>query len=369
MPANLDQQEEASESEDSPSDARPAHRSRLTQELYGEPSAELTKSKEGVIRLEHTLQRKLMSQQIRQMDDAAAEEQTRTQEAARIRAWREPYIRLAVTKVPAEACAEVCARINSLLDSVPPFTDVTAQVVELIQIALRPIRKREAGARALEEHAKKLSAAVESIRLPPGASFAEVEEARELARAALANLPAGCSDYQLRTTAETAIRPIADRIAARKAREQQQLAEEQQRRADEMRRSQEGFFEAAHKAQLADAEIAKAIFRSQRAPIGYAEMGHEIQKRIDDLNSLANATRRADSLLPHVTTHLEQLEDDGTITFEDDPDFCELRDKVTRKIRPLVVERIASNPSLRDFEIKAMIENLVDEHYGEFCDD
>src|SRR5262249_16202315 len=56
---------------------RTTPRNRLTEDLYAEPSVQLAKSKERVIRLEHTIEVKRLQQQSREIDRLAKEERAR----------------------------------------------------------------------------------------------------------------------------------------------------------------------------------------------------------------------------------------------------------------------------------------------------
>jgi hypothetical protein len=126
-------------------------RSRRAEELYAAPSRQLAKSKERVIRLEHTVEAKRLQQQGREIDRLAEEERARADEARLMKQWRDGYIRRALEKVPGELCADTCATIEALLERVPPGSNVTPKVDEIIQKALQPIRRREDQARAVDE--------------------------------------------------------------------------------------------------------------------------------------------------------------------------------------------------------------------------
>jgi hypothetical protein len=102
---------------------RPA-RTHLTEALYAEPSDQLAKSKEKLIRLEHTAEAKRLKREIREIDRAARDEESRTREAQRVQAWRDGHIRRAVERVPAEVCSDVRRKVDSLLDSVPNCADI-----------------------------------------------------------------------------------------------------------------------------------------------------------------------------------------------------------------------------------------------------
>lgn len=373
-------------------DVRSPARSRLAQELYAEPSRQLAKSKEKVIRLQHSVEAKRLIRESREMDKAVKEEQARAREAQRVQDWRDGHVRRAVERVPAEVCADVCARIEDLLNRVPACANVTAKVDELIEAALRPIRRREEQDRALAAHCKRIADAARRINLPYGAASDEQEEARELAVVALTQTPVGGSDRQFRRALEDAILPIVERINHRQA--------EQERRRQE----------AGHKSRIdsivswlplgmpsgatsAETEDAKRVVRAALSELPATASGtdldaakdkvlapieavirqrNEAQRRAADAAfevrwRCREAEARAESLLSSVETRLGELEEDGAVTFEGYFDKCDLRDRTKMKIRPILIQEIAENPALSDTHFRERIADLVDEHHVEFC--
>lgn len=289
MPANADLEDP--DAQDQPPEAPTrSPRSRAT-ELYAEPSRQLARSKEAVIRLEHSVEAKRLKQELRDLDQSAAQRRAQASEAQMRQRWRDALIRRVVEEVPSESCAATCASVDELLERVPPCSDVTAKVDEIIETALRPVRRREEQNRALEDallrldqstsqdalakmaarselenalrrlpnHANYLemraaaAAAVARINaavlhrkkiereseiplfgLPLGATSEEVEEARGLARTALMNpqvLPVGASDRQFRKVVDDAIAPVVNRINRRQAEQEQQQREAAHRRS------------------------------------------------------------------------------------------------------------------------------------------
>jgi hypothetical protein len=67
--------------------------------------------------------------------------------------------------------------------------------------------------------------------LPLGATSAEVEEARCLARAALQVLPVGASDWQFRKVLDDAIAPVVERVNRRQAEQERQRQQASRRSA------------------------------------------------------------------------------------------------------------------------------------------
>ena len=90
---------------------RTSTRSRLTEELYAQPSPQLAKSKEKVIRLEHALEAKRLREQSREIDRLAQEERARAAEERAVREWRDRHIRRVVGSVPGELVAGTCATV------------------------------------------------------------------------------------------------------------------------------------------------------------------------------------------------------------------------------------------------------------------
>jgi len=300
MPANteLGEADGVNGDEDPPrGDAQPESRpspsrSRGTQELYAEPSRQLARSKEAVIRLEHSVEAKRLKQELRDLDQATAERRAQASQAQMRQRWRDSHIQRVIEKVPSEACAPTCSKVDELLESVPPGSNVTVKVDEIIETALRPIRRREEQDRAIEDalrlrldqsvredallkmaarsevenavrnlpnharypemraaadaavaqvnaavlHRKKIEreSEIPLFGLPLGARSAEVEEARGLARAALMNpqlLPVGASDRQFRKVLDDAIAPVVERVNRRQAEQERQRQEASRRSA------------------------------------------------------------------------------------------------------------------------------------------
>jgi hypothetical protein len=261
-------------------------RNRRTAELYAAPSRQLAKSKERVIRLEHAVEAKRLEQQSREIDRLAQEERERASAARRLREWRDGHIRRVVEKMPGDLCAATCTTVEELLDRVPPGSNVTAKVDEIIHIALAPARRREDQTRAVEQALSQLrsdarrsewerrarSEAMKAVlQLPGHASYADMhsaaqtivatanavfdhsqkiehevswlglkflphgtrtedrEEAEELARRALDSLPPGVPDRQFKSTIQSAIAPILSRIEKRKAQEERDRLEKSHR--------------------------------------------------------------------------------------------------------------------------------------------
>lgn len=214
MPASTDIDDTPGAEQEAP--ARPA-RGRHTQELYGEPSHQLVASKEKVIRLEHAADAQKIKREMRERDRAQKEQQALIRQAEQERRWRDQCKRQATEVLPAEAIPDACAKIDALLDSVPPCSHVSGKVAEIIESVLRPYREREEQARALRAHQHRVARAVQSISLPYAATSAESEEARDLGLTALGTLPVGTHEYQLRRRLEAAILPVVDRINRRRA--------------------------------------------------------------------------------------------------------------------------------------------------------
>jgi hypothetical protein len=411
MPASMDLGETAAQ-EDHQADgterlgARPAARTRLTQELFAEPSPQLAHSKERVIRLQHAVEAKRLQQQSRDIDNAAKAERARAQEAQRVQSWRDGNIRRAVERVPAELCADVCSRIEDLLNRVPACANVTTKVDEIIDSSLRPIRRREEQERALVAHRTRIADAVRRISLPYAGTRDEWAEAGELALTALGqSLPVEATDRQLQNAMDEAIRPIVERIKRRQA-EKERRDQETAHKCEIERivawlgltmpygANQEDTAQAEQRVRLAlerlpltadstamwaarDREIApiKAAIEQRREAQRQKEATERDQKRQqretenDQERQRLQAASRLDSLLSDaVERRLLKLERD-TIEFESDSDLYDLRDKVTRKIRPILIREIVQAPATSEKQLRERIAHLVDAHHGQFCEE
>jgi hypothetical protein len=383
------------EQQEAHSAARPA-RGRLTEELYSEPSDQLAKSKEKLIRLEHTAEAKRLKREMREIDRAAREEESRAREAQRVQQWRDGHIRRAVERVPAEVCSDVCRKVDTLLDSVPDCANIGPKVDEIIEAALRPIRQREQEARALDAHRQRIARTVQSISLPYGATGDDREEARDAALASLSqSLQPGASDRELRIALEQAVRPVLERISRRQAeaeRRRQEAShkysidqimallpieffyldatdEERSQAKVQVRAALEQLpptasgadLNRAKQEALAPFKAAIRLRKEQKAQEEQQERERERQKRV--------AASRTDSMLSvTVETTLRELEEDDEVSFDSYSDRCNLRDKLAQKIRSIIIEAIGRHPDITDSQIKTRIGNLVDRHYREFCD-
>ena len=71
-------------------------------------------------------------------------------------------------------------------------------------------------------HAEKTAKAIRGITID-GATADELADARDAAQEALSALPSNSSDRQIQTARDAVVKPVADRVSARHAREQHQL--------------------------------------------------------------------------------------------------------------------------------------------------
>jgi hypothetical protein len=126
-----------------------------------------------------------------------------------------------------------------------------------------------------------------------------------------------------------------------------------------------------------DREIApiKAAIEQRREAQRQKEATERDQKRQqretenDQERQRLQAASRLDSLLSDaVERRLLKLERD-TIEFESDSDLYDLRDKVTRKIRPILIREIVQAPATSEKQLRERIAHLVDAHHGQFCEE
>jgi hypothetical protein len=333
---------------------------------------------------------------------------------------------------------------------VPPRSNVTAKVAEIIDDALRPLKRREEHNRAIEEalrrrldrdaqanhrlkegarskaenavcrlperasyqdmyaaanaaideinavclHRRRIARELQSLALPYGATSAECEQAQDLARAALADsetVPVGATDGQLRRVHESAIAQIVEQVNRRRAQEDHRRQSENHRHLIDQTVL---WLSMPYDSTAGELDQAKQIVRSaleQLPPTAnqvmmwaerdkaLAPLKAAIQQRKEDARRKENqeraqrwdrqqAERRADSFLSCVETGLRELEKKGDIEFDDCFDLWRLRDKLKQKIRPILLQQLCDKPTLSDAEIRTRIEELVDEHFEEFCE-
>jgi hypothetical protein len=249
--------------------------------LYGPPSKQLIASKEKVVRLRNKAEAQDLERQIRQANRADREEQQQRAEARRRKQWIERCLDYSVSRVPKGSGlhAEVRTRVESALNVLRTDDPRTREVVDdIIEDALRPIRRREDQKRAVKdavdhayalklragaewcdrastaaaqavrqlpvdasypemqtaargavaqiqrafEHSERLERELRDLNLPWDATSDEREEARELACEAVARLPIGASDTQIRTAVSRAIAPVQTKMKARQAEEKRE---------------------------------------------------------------------------------------------------------------------------------------------------
>lgn len=363
--ADLESTDEGSEAPDAPT--RP--RTRATQELYAEPSRQLARSKEKVLLMENEVETKRLQRQSRAFDRTAREEQARGRQARQVQDWRAGYIRMVAEKVPGEACGSACEKVEHLLNVVPPLTNIMPRVQEIIEAALQPIRRREQEAREVDAHRKRIADAVRAITLPRGANSEDREEAKELAMIALdENAPVGCTDRHIRKVVDDAIKPVIERIG--------QLEADRDRRVlDGLRGINRELMIArcrpygATNAESNEAErLVRAALEQLPLTADFDQMHAARDKALASIQAAINQRSCLASLSRHIENNLAELEHEGAVTFEGYADRCDLRDKVARKIRPILTREVAQNSSLCEAEIKQRIADLVREHYEEFCE-
>ena len=397
MPANTDlDAEDAPNSQQAPENVPRPGRNRLTQELYAEPSPQLAKSKEQLLRSQHSLERQHLEQQSQELVRKSREDERRAAEAQRVRSWHDDAIQYAASKVPGHLCTGVCSQVEALLKSVPPCTDVSRQVEEIVDGILRPIREREQEQRAIEVHRNRISQFVRSIQLPFEATQDEREEARELAADdLLRNLPLGASERQIRIALEVAIAPVVGRINQRKADEAKKRQEADHRNQINqlasynsifvslgLRATREEVAEGQEKvravleqmpAQAESSELSKACDRTL-APIKQAVQKREEDKRQREAAEWAATLKRSEinTRLIHLSWYVEcrlrELEEQEDLHCDTVSDRNELRDDVVKKIRQFIVQELEADLSMSDTTLKKRIAKLVDKHYEEFCD-
>jgi hypothetical protein len=386
LPATAEfSEDESSDDEESPAipaeSARRPLRSRHD-ELYSEPSPDLAKSKEAVIKLEHSAAAQQLRREMRKTARVEREEDARAREDQEERQWRAVYLRLVVHSLPAEVCADACGQVTRLLDSVPTGTDLHQRVAEIIDAVQRPIRERQARERDHAAHVERIETFLHSIRV--SSSLHETkddrDEARERARAALAVLPVGSTEHKMRTTADTAIEPVRERIRRKEG--EQEHKWRVQRALASMNIPGANWSELEEARELAgDAVAAMPVGSSERQLRDkVAEAIQRVVERSGRRVAEEEGRRKAEArkfqiqlflfhLNSRIDDRLQELERAGRVFFDDYFDRQRVAGSVEKKIEPLLRAEIERNPQLSDADLQGRIARLVDEHYLEFCDD
>jgi DNA-binding transcriptional MerR regulator len=386
LPATAEFSEgESSDDEESPAIpaeiARRPLRSRHD-ELYSEASPGLAKSKEAVIKLEHSAAAQQLRRGMRQTSRAEREEETRVREDQEARQWRNEYLRMVAHSVPAEVCADACGQVKRLLDSVPAGTDLHQRVAELIDAVQRPIRERQQQERDHAAHVERIETFLRSIRVSNSLHETkdDRDEARERARAALAVLPIGSAEHKLRTTADAAIEPVRERIRRKEA--QQEHRSRVQSVLVSMHIPGADWNELQEARELAgDALAAMPVGSSERQLRDrVAEAIRRVVERSERRVAEEDGRRKAEArkfqiqlflfhLKSRIDDRLGELERAEEVFFDDYFDRQRVAGSVEKKIEPLLRAEIERNPQLSDADLRGRIARLVDEHYLDFCDD
>ena len=416
MPANADLPEGTEDGSEQP-DAPTRPRSRATQELYAEPSRQLVKKNEAVIGARLSVEQKRYKQEERDLDEAAAQRRAQARQAQMQQRWRDELIERVMLKVPPELFAATSDSVREFLDRVPPCSNVTAKVDEIIETARRPVERRRSQDRAAEQALGRLDpsvrenalrkmearSAVENAvaHLPDhsgypemcavaeaavvqinaavshrnkiqsesaiglfdlgwGATSAEVEEAQALARAALQALAVGVPNRQFRKVRDDAIAPVVERINRRRGEASRRSAIDQAVSNVSVRM----IFSGGTSEVVADA---KAKVRAALERLPASASAYEMSKAEDAvLEPIAAAARRAREVLSaQVDKRLGVLQ----ISFSSSMDRWNLRDQVTKRIRPAIFKELSEDPAMSDRKLERRIDQLVDECYEDFLTD
>lgn len=383
--AEFSDEESSDDEEAAPgTSAESARRSRNRHDdLYSEPSPELARSKEKVLKLEHSAAAQQLKREMRKTARAERDEEARARQEQAAHQWRNEYLRLVAHSVPSEVCADACGQVQRLLDSVPPGTDLHQRVAEIIDAVQRPIRERQQQERDHAAHVKRMEALIHSIRIS-NFSLQETaddrDDARERARAALEVLPAGSTEYQMRMAADLAIEPVRERIRRKEAEYEHksrvqsalvsmhipganwgELQEARELAGDALATMPVGSSERQLRDKVTEA-IRRVVERSARR-VAEEDTKRKAETRKFEIQLfLYHLDNRIDD-------RLRELEQAEKLFVDDYWDRKGLAGKVEKKIEPLLRAEIERNPQLSDADLKNRIARLVDEHYREFCDD
>ena len=122
--------------------------------LYGPPSKGLVASREKVVRLRNKAEAQDLQRQIHQADRADHEEQQQRAAARRREQWLERWLDHASSRVPKGSGlhADIRSKVENALNSFRADDPRTREVVDdIIDVALRPIRRRDEQERAIKE--------------------------------------------------------------------------------------------------------------------------------------------------------------------------------------------------------------------------
>ncbi len=373
IPQKLSQEEDRQEPADEPRE--------VPDGLYAAPSEDVIDSAEQVAITENRLRRRRLERELEQEEDffrertaretaqeAAEREQARKQqERQRRRQWEDEWITYALDRVPSDAPKELGLEVHSQvaealarLQPDQPAVAVRRIVEAAIEKALTPWRRQTDRMQAIEaavhslpseiRHRSELEelkqeaarlAAIAVNQCPPDASYqalesaarqavkpvtrayehaqacqqmaawtvvrgatpSEQQEATDIVKAALIKLPVGCSRAQMERTRDEALAPLMARIAERERVEAAKAEQQRQRTATEWR-----------------------LMR----------------------------------LLDHIGEYLKEAYDyeDGFAGIQER--FEDAR-RLNEPIRTRLLEELLANPAMDDQDIRARIEELVDE--------
>jgi hypothetical protein len=217
-------------------------------------------------------------------------------------------------------------------------------------------------------HNQRIANAIQSINLLHDSTLDEREEARDLIRSALQNLPLGASDRELRRVVEEAIQPVTHRI--------------KQRQADAARRLQEGDHERRISQivaliplqlvyDLSDEEMAraKALLRTALEQLPPTATGGQMSAtRNQALAPFEAAIQRRKSISMQIEECIRQLESENRIIVDGYLDRCVLRDNLTAKLKPMLTAEVAPNSAISEADFTRRVRELVNKHHTEFCD-
>ena len=372
------------------------------EELYSEPSPELAKSKEELIKLGHSAEAQRLKRDIRKADQAEREERSRAREAAQARQWRDKYRRWVIEGVPGELCAAALAELERLLDKVSPGENVERPVMDLIEAVLRPVRERRQRERQQAARVQWIEKVLSSLRLFPLYDALTLHETREdredsldLARAALKRLPEDATEREMTGTAEQAMEPVRERIRSKKAAQEYQsrvqralgsvdvrggnwseLQEARELAADALAKMPVGSSERELRDKVADA-IQRIVERCARRRAEEERESQEAERQRQaehrkwqlDYAFFGYSGR----LARHIAKRVDELE--GKRIFFDDNYWRRNQERdgllgaLREEIEPLLRVELERNPKLSDAELEVRARSLVNQHYEKFLDD
>lgn len=366
--------------------------------LLASPSAELIEAAEQVKIVENRLSRRRVEKEREELEDwfrdrdqqqaerAASEKQKA--EAARAeqrrRIWFDSWIQYALRMRPYDAPKETELEIHSVVQEAlatlnpdQPQSTTERLVDAAVDKALRPWTRQKEIRRAIESAMNRLPWDINY-----GQDWVSVkQQAWEAAAAAVGKMRTDATSHEMQEMAWSAVQPMAREHARWKAaRDMAASIFLSDGTYEEMEQAREAVREALARLPIgtsqremerikdATLEPFQGVIRKRKAD---AQQREEQDRRDREKAwQLAVVEARVDRRLTcHLGHYLRKLENDNEIECESASDRWELEKDLKGRIRPMLVAEVRNRPDMSDQEINGRVEDLVDNHIGEFLED